>query len=253
ILKQNKKQQNTVWGKSGVLKTADSFCWALDVYSRAYAGAVCGLCGNADGDTGNDFVTPDGRQLADPVQFADSWKVADVPGCSAGCTGNCPVCNEEQKKLYRGNGYCGVLARAGGPFAACHAAVDPAPFLEDCAFDACQYKGHRDTLCSAVAAYVTACQSQGVRLQEAGAKPTAPPNASKIGSRHLQNWVPKPPKLGPVTPFPTFPSGDGKVSLQSFAPLPSLSEMSMPADKLAEAGFIPSSCKKRQNKAMSPS
>ncbi|XP_067172890.1 IgGFc-binding protein-like [Apteryx mantelli] len=180
----------------------DWYSYARVIVPQAYAGAVCGLCGNADGNTGNDFVTPDGRQLADPVQFADSWKVADVPGCSAGCTGNCPVCNEEQKKLYRGDGYCGVLARAGGPFAACHAAVDPAPFLEDCAFDACQYKGHRDTLCSAVAAYVTACQSQGVQLQE-WRTPNFCSECGRSGcntrctTKRLQNWVPKPPKLGP--------------------------------------------------------
>ncbi|XP_068779476.1 IgGFc-binding protein isoform X2 [Struthio camelus] len=144
----------------------DWYSYARVIVPQAYAGAICGLCGNADGDPDNDFITPDGRQLADPVQFADSWKVADVPGCSAGCVGDCPVCNEEQKKPYHGDQYCGVLARAGGPFAACHAAVNPTPFIEDCAFDACQYKGHRDTLCSAIAAYVTACQSQGVQLEK---------------------------------------------------------------------------------------
>ncbi|NXJ87155.1 FCGBP protein, partial [Trogon melanurus] len=67
---------------------------------------------------------------------------------------------------YRRDGYCGVIARPDGPFRACHGAVDPAPFLEDCAFDACHYKGHRDTLCKAVAAYVTECQSHGVAVEE---------------------------------------------------------------------------------------
>uniref|UniRef100_A0A8C6J0V3 Uncharacterized protein n=1 Tax=Melopsittacus undulatus TaxID=13146 RepID=A0A8C6J0V3_MELUD len=45
---------------------------------------------------------------------------------------------------------------------ACHGVVNPMGFLEDCAFDACQYKGHRDTVCKAIAAYVTECQSHGV-------------------------------------------------------------------------------------------
>ncbi|XP_062454742.1 IgGFc-binding protein-like isoform X2 [Rhea pennata] len=143
----------------------DWYSYARVIVPQAYAGAVCGLCGDANGDPDDDFVAPDGRRLTDPVQFADSWKVADVPGCSAGCVGDCPLCNEEQKKPYRGDGYCGVMAGAGGPFAACHAALDPAPFVEDCAFDVCQYRGHRDTLCSAVAAYVTACQIQGVPLR----------------------------------------------------------------------------------------
>uniref|UniRef100_A0A663FAV6 VWFD domain-containing protein n=1 Tax=Aquila chrysaetos chrysaetos TaxID=223781 RepID=A0A663FAV6_AQUCH len=140
-------------GVHGFVRTAFGLRVSFDWYSYArvilpddYAGAVCGLCGNANGNADDDFVTRDGKRAADEIQLANSWKVGDVPGCSAGCVGDCPVCDEKQKRLYRGDGYCGVIARAGGPFRACHDAIDPAPFLEDCAFDACHYKGHRDTL-----------------------------------------------------------------------------------------------------------
>ncbi|NXE85715.1 FCGBP protein, partial [Cochlearius cochlearius] len=149
----------------GLRVSFDWYSYARVILPEAYAGAACGLCGNANGDAGDDFVTRDGKRAADEVQLADSWKVGEVPGCSAGCVGDCPACNEEQKELYRGDGYCGVIARAGGPFRACHGAVSPAPFLEDCAFDACHYKGHRDTLCKAIAAYVTECQSRGVGVE----------------------------------------------------------------------------------------
>uniref|UniRef100_A0A8D0F7W1 VWFD domain-containing protein n=1 Tax=Strix occidentalis caurina TaxID=311401 RepID=A0A8D0F7W1_STROC len=71
----------------------------------------------------------------------------------------------EQKQPYRGDNYCGVIARSGGPFRACHHAINPTPFLEDCAFDACHYKGHRDTLCKAIAAYVTECQGRGIAVE----------------------------------------------------------------------------------------
>ncbi|NXW62430.1 FCGBP protein, partial [Eurystomus gularis] len=66
---------------------------------------------------------------------------------------------------YRGDGYCGVISKAGGPFRACHDVVDPGPFLEDCAFDACHHKGHRDTVCKGVAAYAAECQSRGVGVE----------------------------------------------------------------------------------------
>uniref|UniRef100_A0A8C7E845 VWFD domain-containing protein n=1 Tax=Nothoprocta perdicaria TaxID=30464 RepID=A0A8C7E845_NOTPE len=142
--------------RSDLRVTFDWHSYARVIAPRAYAGGLCGLCGDADGDPANDV--PGG----DPVAFADAWKVADVPGCSAGCAGDCAVCDEARKAPYRGAGLCGLLA--GPPFAACHAALDPAPFVEDCAFDVCQYGGHHDMLCAAVAAYVAACQQRGLRL-----------------------------------------------------------------------------------------
>ncbi|NXK15349.1 FCGBP protein, partial [Herpetotheres cachinnans] len=160
-------------GVHGFVRTAfglrvsfDWYSYARVILPDAYAGAVCGLCGNANGNTDDDFITRDGKRATDEIQLANSWKVGDVPGCSAGCVGDCLVCNEEQKQSYRSDGYCGVIARAGGPFRACHRTINPTPFLEDCAFDACHYKGHRDTMCKAIAAYVTECQSHGIGVEQ---------------------------------------------------------------------------------------
>uniref|UniRef100_A0A8B9T8W7 VWFD domain-containing protein n=1 Tax=Anas platyrhynchos TaxID=8839 RepID=A0A8B9T8W7_ANAPL len=122
--------------KFGLRVSFDWYSYARVILPDAYAGAVCGLCGNANGNPDDDFIARDGKRAKDEIQLADSWKVGDVPGCSAGCVGDCPVCNEEQKQLYRGDGYCGVIARAGGPFRNCHRVVNPGNFLEDCAFDA---------------------------------------------------------------------------------------------------------------------
>ncbi|KAM8985761.1 IgGFc-binding protein-like [Ara ararauna] len=159
-------------GVHGFARTAFGLRVSFDWYSYArvllpevYAGAVCGLCGNANGDPNDDFVTSDGQRATDEIHLANSWKVGDVPGCSSGCEGHCPTCNQEEKEPYRGDEYCGVISKAEGPFRACHAVVNPMAFLEDCAFDACHYKGHRDTVCKAIAAYVTECQSHGVNVE----------------------------------------------------------------------------------------
>ncbi|XP_055655119.1 IgGFc-binding protein-like isoform X1 [Falco peregrinus] len=149
----------------GLRVSFDWYSYARVILPDAYAGAVCGLCGNANGNADDDFATRDGQRAADEIQLANSWKVGEVPGCSTGCVGDCPVCKEEQKLPYRSDGYCGVIAKAGGPFRACHRTINPAPFLEDCAFDACHYKGHRDTLCKAIASYVMECQSQGITVE----------------------------------------------------------------------------------------
>ncbi|NXN12265.1 FCGBP protein, partial [Indicator maculatus] len=149
----------------GLRVSFDWYSYARVILPVAYAGAVCGLCGNANGNPEDDFTTQQGQRATNEVQLATSWKVGEVPGCSAGCVGDCPSCSEEQKKIYRGEKYCGVISRPEGPFKACHQVVNPRSYLEDCAFDACHYKGHRDTLCKAIAAYVTACQSQGVAVE----------------------------------------------------------------------------------------
>ncbi|XP_065510651.1 IgGFc-binding protein-like isoform X2 [Caloenas nicobarica] len=147
---------------SGLRVSFDWHSYARVLLPADYAGRVCGLCGDADGDPGNDFATLGGRRAADEVELGDGWRVGGAAGCSAGGS---PGCAEEQKRLYRGDGFCGVIAKPDGPFRGCHRVLDPAPFLEDCAFDACQYRGHRDTLCRAVAVYAGECQSRGVSLE----------------------------------------------------------------------------------------
>ncbi|XP_014813474.1 PREDICTED: IgGFc-binding protein-like [Calidris pugnax] len=149
----------------GLRVSFDWYSYARVILPEAYAGAVCGLCGNANGDPKDDWVARGGQRATSETQLADSWKVGEVPGCSAGCVGDCPTCRQEEKEVYLREGYCGVIAKAGGPFRACHEAIDPTPFLEDCAFDTCHYKGHRATMCKAIAAYVTECQSHGIRVE----------------------------------------------------------------------------------------
>uniref|UniRef100_A0A8C3KY79 VWFD domain-containing protein n=1 Tax=Chrysolophus pictus TaxID=9089 RepID=A0A8C3KY79_CHRPC len=144
----------------GLVVTFDWHSYARVILPSTYARSVCGLCGNADGDPADDLSLPDGQLATDENTFGNSWKVADVPGCDAACSGDCSVCSEAEKRVYRGDKHCGLLVKQKGPFANCHGVIDPAPYFEDCLFDACLYKGHQEVVCSAVSAYVTACQSQ---------------------------------------------------------------------------------------------
>ncbi|XP_074991089.1 IgGFc-binding protein [Calonectris borealis] len=163
-----------------VIVTFDWYSYARVILPNTYSGAVCGLCGNADGDPQDDFALPNGQPATDEIQFADSWKVADVPGCWAGCTEGCKVCTEAEKRAYRGDKHCGFLVKKQGPFTACHSAIDPAPYFDDCLFDTCLYEGHQEVVCHSIRAYVTACQSQGIRIRQwrtaAFCSPVCPPN-----------------------------------------------------------------------------
>uniref|UniRef100_A0A8U8BMI3 Uncharacterized protein n=1 Tax=Geospiza parvula TaxID=87175 RepID=A0A8U8BMI3_GEOPR len=163
----------------GVTVTFDWYSYARVIIPNTYAGAVCGLCGNANGDPHDDFVTRDGHHADNETHLGDSWKVRDVPGCSAGCSEGCQVCSDAQKRAYHGDKHCGLLGKKQGPFAACHDIIDPSPYLDDCLFDACLYEGHQDTVCPAIATYVAACQSQGAAVRPwrtAAFCPVCPPN-----------------------------------------------------------------------------
>ncbi|KAH0631342.1 hypothetical protein JD844_005631 [Phrynosoma platyrhinos] len=151
-------------GVHGFIKTKFDLKVSFDWYSYAriilpstYASAVCGLCGNANQDPSDDFVMKDGTEASDETQFADSWRLKEIPGCSGGCTTDCPVCQETEKQIYKGDQFCGVLVRKDGPFRQCHEIIDPTTYFEDCVFDTCAYRGQHDILCNAITAYVTAC------------------------------------------------------------------------------------------------
>ncbi|NWX42834.1 FCGBP protein, partial [Steatornis caripensis] len=163
-----------------VVVTFNWYSYARVILPNTYSQAICGLCGNANGDPQDDFALPNGQLATDEIQFADSWKVADVPGCSAGCTEDCKVCTEAEKRAYRGDKHCGLLVKKKGPFTACHSAIDPTPYFDDCLFDTCLYAGHQEVVCRSISAYVTACQSQGIHIRRwrtpTFCSPVCPPN-----------------------------------------------------------------------------
>ncbi|XP_073179617.1 IgGFc-binding protein-like [Lepidochelys kempii] len=182
------KLQAYISGSHILIKTAFDLRVTFDWRSlvrvtvpNTYTNALCGLCGNNNQTASDDLTMRDGSQAANAIQFAESWKVGEVPGCLPSCTRDCPVCSEAQKQPYKGDRYCGVITRGDGPFRECHEVIDPAPFFDDCVFDTCQYKGHRDALCSAISAYVTACQARGIQIGQwrsaSFCSPTCPRNS----------------------------------------------------------------------------
>ncbi|XP_078064601.1 IgGFc-binding protein-like, partial [Mustelus asterias] len=131
-----------------------------------YAGSVCGLCGNFDGNWKNDLTTKEGQETKSPVTFGKSWQVDTTPGCSHECRGKCPQCDIVAKRRYEGPGFCGKIQVPKGPFRDCFERVDPKEYFNDCVYDSCLYKGHRTVVCEAVAAYAAACQDAGVSIYQ---------------------------------------------------------------------------------------
>ncbi|KAF7665729.1 hypothetical protein LDENG_00132510 [Lucifuga dentata] len=160
-------------GWTAVVETAAGITVTFDWRSMVtvtlpsnYQDAVCGLCGNYNGKHQDDLTMQNGQVAPDVAKLGESWHVALVPGCSSACQGAwCQACSDSQKKVYAAQKYCGIIVDKAGPFRDCHSRVDPAPYMEDCVYDACHYQGHHGSVCDAIGVYVSACQSQGITIR----------------------------------------------------------------------------------------
>ncbi|KAL2080287.1 hypothetical protein ACEWY4_024080 [Coilia grayii] len=131
-----------------------------------YRDKTCGLCGNFNGNKNDEFQLPDGKLTKDVTAFGAAWKVG-VPGvvCEDGCVGDsCPKCPESEKTIIDHD--CSIITDLKGPFAACQAVLDPAPYYRDCVYDVCVAgpKAHTQMLCHSINAYVLDCQNIGIKV-----------------------------------------------------------------------------------------
>nr|XP_012630060.1 IgGFc-binding protein isoform X2 [Microcebus murinus] len=149
----------------GLVVTYNWDCQLALTLPEDFQDQVCGLCGNYNGDPGDDFFTPDWEQAPNAMEFASSWKLDDGDYlCDDGCQNNCPSCTPGQAQHYEGDKLCGMLTRLDGPFAVCHATLDPKPFLQECVYDLCVTGGERLSLCRSLGAYAQACVELGVSV-----------------------------------------------------------------------------------------
>ncbi|KAG7506609.1 hypothetical protein JOB18_010760 [Solea senegalensis] len=132
-----------------------------------YQNATCGLCGNFNNDSRDDFKTPEGEIVSSDVVFAESWRAKwyNEIGCEPPCEGqDCAACTEHQTALYSNSDHCGLLQNTSGPFAACHQQLPPRMFVESCVYDLCVGGGYQPILCQALHVYASQCQQLGIQL-----------------------------------------------------------------------------------------
>ncbi|CAM5176236.1 unnamed protein product, partial [Eretmochelys imbricata] len=146
-----------------------------------YTGAVCGLCGNFNRDREDDLLMRDGTLAPSPVSFGQSWKVGDLPGCSAVTIPPCASVEAIEKQQQGSRGQCGIILDKNGPFRGCHSKVDPHGFFVDCVYGYCVLSGRESNVCQAVAGYSEACQEAGAMVHPwrttKFCSPSCPPNS----------------------------------------------------------------------------
>lgn len=163
-------------GQTAVVETDFGLRVSYDWYSKlviqlpsSYYSAVCGLCGNFNGNKGDELQNPAGGAVSSVIDWGKSWQTADQDKgtpCWDACEKNCPACDADQRKRYETEAYCGALTAETSVFQVCHVKVDPQTFMNSCVYDVCLNKGDRRMLCQALASYIGQCRQEGVVIKD---------------------------------------------------------------------------------------
>ncbi|XP_071073993.1 mucin-2 [Dasypus novemcinctus] len=122
-----------------------------------FKGSVCGLCGNFDGRSNNDFTTRDRVVAERELEFGNTWKEAST---CPDVTSTPEPCGQNPHRRAWAEKQCSLLKSR--VFSACHSKVDPKPFYEACVHDSCSCDtgGDCECYCSAVASYAQECNKE---------------------------------------------------------------------------------------------
>ncbi|XP_030069375.1 IgGFc-binding protein isoform X2 [Microcaecilia unicolor] len=150
--------------KSGPQVTYDQKSFVTVTIPNTYADAICGLCGNFNGNRTDDFVMQGGAIASDSSVFGKSWKVKDVPGCTEDINPSCPQMAAMEEHQRENKSDCGILLDQNGPFRECNSRLNPEGYFKDCVYDSCFYKGWQHIFCEVIAAYTAECQRAGITV-----------------------------------------------------------------------------------------
>nr|KAF6275489.1 mucin 6, oligomeric mucus/gel-forming [Myotis myotis] len=127
--------------------------------SRASQDALCGLCGNYNGNMKDDFETRSKYVASSELEFVNSWKESPLCGDARLALDPCSLNAFRRAWAER---KCSIINSQ--TFAACHSQVYRLPYYEACVRDTCgcDTGGDCECLCDAVAAYAKACLDKGV-------------------------------------------------------------------------------------------
>ncbi|KAM9171971.1 von Willebrand factor isoform 2-T2 [Pangshura tecta] len=129
--------------------------------SPMYTDRICGLCGNFNGNEGDDFLTPSGLVEALVEDFGNTWKLNG--DCQDLLKQDSDPCSLNPRLAKYAEDSCSVLMSS--IFEPCHHEVSPSPYLKNCRYDVCSCSDGKDCLCAAVSTYATACARKGVLIK----------------------------------------------------------------------------------------
>ncbi|XP_038661963.1 mucin-6-like [Scyliorhinus canicula] len=121
--------------------------------------AVCGLCGNYNGNVDDEYITQNKYLVSNVLDFANSWK--EDPTCRDVTEVVFP-CHKNPYRLARAEKMCAIINSK--TFESCHKLVYRMPYYDNCVRDACgcELVGDCECLCDAVSVYAKTCIDAGV-------------------------------------------------------------------------------------------
>lgn len=173
-------------GKYAVLRTnfglTVSFNWDTHVTAKMpsnYAKAVCGLCGDFNGNPRDDLGLQSKGEALDPRDFGKKWLVTMKPGCRTDEQLLCP--NMSSEVVTKNRKKCKILRDKDSQFRECWKVPAFNSALIECIYDSCRMPGQTKPLCDTLATYTAICQAEGV---------TVYPWRSEKLCREYQKWQP---------------------------------------------------------------
>uniref|UniRef100_G1KPN8 Otogelin like n=1 Tax=Anolis carolinensis TaxID=28377 RepID=G1KPN8_ANOCA len=155
-----------------LVKTTFGFSLAWDGNSGIYiklteehTGKTCGLCGNYNNNTSDDFVIQNNDYTEDIAKFANSWLVETPDDAACVATPSdfpspCYINAESYEDIYF---KCQILLQF--PFFSCHQSIDPYPYISSCMNDLCR-EDDDESYCRAVTEYARSCSHAGYPIRD---------------------------------------------------------------------------------------
>lgn len=128
---------------------------------------TCGLCGQYDGTTFNDFQVLDGKVVTQVATFVNSWKMNELEEKCPDSVNEEYICSfntaEDKKIAERADIECKVIWKE--EYSSCHSLVNPEPYFKACTKEYCACKSpHNNCKCNTLAEYFRECIRLGGKI-----------------------------------------------------------------------------------------
>ena len=126
-----------------------------------YSGKICGLLGDCNGNSNDDFKYKNGTVISDPLTLGIEYR---SPTSGLECNYTRPVnksleCDDEER--VRGESFCSYLTDVVGSYNNCHVVISPLPSFNNCVTEYCRRDDNLKGVCGVIQDYAYQCRASG--------------------------------------------------------------------------------------------